>query len=116
MGNGGKWNAYFKVTKRGPLPLIRFNYKVWIKNMKDSQIKKKKKKKDLKLANSVNLTAYLLKSEIKIDFLLEVISYLTWSFLNKLANSQFGEEDFWITPRILILKCLFDSAVGTIAF
>lgn len=73
-------------------------------------------KKINKLANSVNLTAYLLKSEIKIDFLLEVISYLTWSFLNKLANSQFGEEDFWITPRILILKCLFDSAVGTIAF
>ena len=73
-------------------------------------------KKINKLANSVNLTAYLLKSEIKIDFLLEVIYYLTWSFLNKLANSQFGEEDFWITPRILILKCLFDSAVGTIAF
>ena len=73
-------------------------------------------KKINKLANSVNLTAYLLKSEIKIDFLLEVISYLTWFFLNKLANSQFGEEDFWITPRILILKCLFDSAVGTIAF
>lgn len=44
--------------------------------MKDSQMKNKTKK-DLKLANSVNLTAYLLKSEIKIDFLLEVISYLT---------------------------------------
>ena len=41
--------------------------------MKDSQMNEKKKKK----ANSVNLTAYLLKSEIKIDFLLEVISYLT---------------------------------------